>query len=159
MGDYARGQYTIIEQPFVCGENVWIGSYVHIRPGVVFGDNIEIRDSCWLGANATLGSKVKIMNMSQICSGSKIGNHVFIGPGVHFANARHFTDEELAAPIISDGVRIGARAVILPGVVVAEGCIITAGAVLNKSTEPNRIYSGSPARAVPGQICESFRLK
>lgn len=141
----AKGQYTIIEQPFEHGKDVFIGSYVHIRPGVVIGSDTEIRDSCWLGAGVRLGNHVKIMNMSQICSNSKIGNNVFIGPGVHFANARNFTSADLTAPIVEDEVRIGVRAVILPGVVLRKGCIIAAGSVVTKSTRNYKVYMGTPA--------------
>ena len=40
------------------------------------------------------------------------------------------------------------RAIILPGVTIAEGCVIAAGAVVNKSTEPDGLYAGVPARRV-----------
>lgn len=50
--------------------------------------------------------------------------------------------------IVEDGVWIGANATILPGVTIAEGCIIGAGALVNKSTEPNGLYVGVPAKRI-----------
>jgi maltose O-acetyltransferase len=52
-----------------------------------------------------------------------------------------------ATPIrVERGSWLGARVVVLPGVTVAHGCIIGAGAVVTKSTQPNGIYAGVPAR-------------
>jgi len=42
--------------------------------------------------------------------------------------------------IIERGCWIGANVTIYPGVTVREGCVINAGSVLAKSTEPNGLY-------------------
>lgn len=47
---------------------------------------------------------------------------------------------------IGDGVWIGARAVVMPGVTVGEGCIIAAGAVVTKDCAPDGVYAGTPAQ-------------
>ncbi|MNP69519.1 Maltose O-acetyltransferase [compost metagenome] len=49
---------------------------------------------------------------------------------------------------IGDGTWIGTRAVILPGVTIGEGCIISAGAVVTKDCEPNAMYAGVPAKKI-----------
>ncbi|OYV39269.1 MAG: hypothetical protein B7Z80_07730 [Rhodospirillales bacterium 20-64-7] len=55
--------------------------------------------------------------------------------------------EVVGKPVtVGSGSWIGAGAIILPGVAVAPGCVIAAGAVLTKSTEPNGVYAGAPAR-------------
>ncbi len=36
-------------------------------------------------------------------------------------------------------------AIIMPGVTIAEGCVVAAGAVVTRSTEPNGLYAGNPA--------------
>jgi maltose O-acetyltransferase len=55
--------------------------------------------------------------------------------------------EVVGKPVtVGSGSWIGAGAIILPGVVVAPGCVIAAGAVLTKSTEPDGLYAGTPAR-------------
>lgn len=46
---------------------------------------------------------------------------------------------------IGKGCWIGARATILPGVTVARGCIIAAGAVVSRDTELCGVYAGVPA--------------
>ena len=86
----------------------------------------------------------------------RIGNNVFIGPDVSITCASHeiSTHSQRAGKNtygdvqIYDGCWIGMRAIILPGVTIAEGCVIAAGAVVNKSTEPDGLYAGVPARRV-----------
>lgn len=66
-----------------------------------------------------------------------------IGPSSRRAGARQ------AAPVVvEDGCWLGGRSVVLPGVTIAKGCIIAAGAVVSTSTRPNGVYAGSPARRI-----------
>jgi acetyltransferase-like isoleucine patch superfamily enzyme len=51
-------------------------------------------------------------------------------------------------PVIGNDVWIGTKAVIMPGVHIADGCIIGAGAVVTRDTEPYTIYGGVPARKI-----------
>ncbi len=49
---------------------------------------------------------------------------------------------------IGDGVWIGARAVVLPGVTIGNGSIVAAGAVVNRPVGSNVLVAGVPARFV-----------
>jgi acetyltransferase-like isoleucine patch superfamily enzyme len=49
---------------------------------------------------------------------------------------------------IGDGAWVGAHCVIVPGVNVAEHCMIGAGSVVTKDTEPYSLYAGNPARKI-----------
>ena len=55
---------------------------------------------------------------------------------------------DLAPVIIEDDVWIGARAIILPGVIIGKGSVIGAGAVVAKSIPPYSVAVGNPARVV-----------
>lgn len=85
-----------------------------------------------------------------------IGKNVSIGPDVIFAGAGHevgSTDRRAGTPNfgkieVKEGTWIGARVTVLQDVTIAEGCIIAAGAVVTKSTEPNGLYAGVPARRI-----------
>jgi maltose O-acetyltransferase len=50
--------------------------------------------------------------------------------------------------VIEDGVWLGARSLIMPGVTVGRGSVVGAGAVVVKDCEPNCIYAGVPARVL-----------
>lgn len=85
-----------------------------------------------------------------------IGKNVSIGPRVILGGASHEVGTEgrragratFGKIEIQEGAWVGAGAVILPDVVISQGCIIAAGAVVNKSTEPNGLYAGVPARRI-----------
>jgi len=45
-------------------------------------------------------------------------------------------------------VGVGTNVVIMPGVTLAEGCVIGANSLVTKDTEPWTIYMGSPAKPI-----------
>ena len=53
-----------------------------------------------------------------------------------------------APVIIEDDVWAGANITILKGVTIGRGCVIAAGAVVNKSMPPYSIIGGVPARVL-----------
>ena len=83
----------------------------------------------------TIGSKVAISREAFICTAS----HDITKPNRPL----------VTAPItICDGVWIGARAIILPGVTIGEGAVVAAGAVVTKDVEPFTVVGGNPAKFI-----------
>ena len=97
----------------------------------------------------------------------RIGNNVLIGSGAlitdndahgihpeHRNNVRHI----LIAPIeIKDNVFIGARSIILKGVVIGEGAIVGAGAVVTRNVPDFAIVAGNPAKIIGDVRDEKFK--
>ena len=85
-----------------------------------------------------------------------LGNNVYVGPRVIFATRNHELGDSnhragvnVDEPItVGSGVWIGAGAIILGNVNIAQGCIIAAGAVVTKDTQPNGLYAGVPASKI-----------
>ena len=50
--------------------------------------------------------------------------------------------------IVDDDVWVGIKCVIMPGVYISKGSIISAGTVLTKDTEPYGIYAGIPGKLI-----------
>ena len=50
--------------------------------------------------------------------------------------------------VIADGVWIGMRAMIMPGVNIGEGAVIAANSVITKDVEPYTIVGGNPAKVI-----------
>ena len=50
--------------------------------------------------------------------------------------------------VIGDRAWLGARSMVLPGVTIGEGAVISAGAVVTRDCRPYAIYAGVPARLV-----------
>jgi len=60
-----------------------------------------------------------------------------------------YPDIDVIAPIIlGNDVFIGAHAIILPGVVIGDRCVIGAGSVVSRSIPPNSLAVGNPCRRV-----------
>jgi acetyltransferase-like isoleucine patch superfamily enzyme len=102
-----------------------------------------------IGNNTSIGHRATLDGRGEI----RIGNHVNISSEVmiwtwqHDYNSESF--ETKSAPVtIQDYAWVSARTIVLPGVTIAEGCVIAAGAVLTKSTEPYSIYAGVPAKKI-----------
>lgn len=152
--DYARGQYNIIEEPFRYGKNLWMGSFIHIRPNVKVGDDVQIRDGVWLGPGVEIGNRVRVFNKAILATETRLMDDIYIGPAASFANAKFFKTGGYDAPVVENGVRVGMGAIIIPGVVLAEGCVIGAGAVVTKSTKPYTMYLGTPARPIGPVVLE-----
>jgi acetyltransferase-like isoleucine patch superfamily enzyme len=85
--------------------------------------------------------------------GLRIGNNVNFSSGVWIWTLQHdpqspgFTSVG-AEVVIEDYAWISARAMVLPGVHVARGCVVAAGAIVTKDTTPNSIFAGIPAKKI-----------
>lgn len=88
-------------------------------------------------------------------SGSiKLGDNVVLAPFVQFYTGTH----EIAGSakragrltpkpvVVEEGVWLGARCTILPGVTIGRGAVIAAGSVVANDVEPNTLAAGVPAR-------------
>jgi len=107
-----------------------------------------------------LGSHVGINIGAYITAGGKvyIGDYVGIGPDVKIWSVNHnyqdpFTPwlkqgSEPQEVHIGDDVWLAAGSIILPGVKIGKGAIISAGTVLSKSIPPYAIVAGNPGRVI-----------
>ena len=115
--------------------------------------NAHFNPAVSIGNGSTLGVQCEIDGPVTI------GRYVMMGPEVVIYTRNHRHDdvnvpmaqqgfEDYHPVSIDDDVWIGRRAIILPGVHIGKGCIIGAGAVVTKDTEPYGIYAGVPAKKV-----------
>lgn len=121
------------------GQNVVIKQSVNIKyPWKLFiGDNTWIGELVWIDnlANVTIGKNVCISQGAMLLT----GNHNF---------TKTSFDLIVKEITIDDGVWIGARAVVCPGVVCQTHSVLTALSLANKNLDSYTIYQGNPAAAV-----------
>jgi acetyltransferase-like isoleucine patch superfamily enzyme len=86
----------------------------------------------------------------------EIGDDCHLAPHVMVLTATHDLREHGAATReadyrvtrVGDRVWLGARATVLPGAVIEDGCVVAAGAVVTGRCEAGGVYAGVPARRV-----------
>lgn len=109
-----------------CGKNIHIGKRVFINAGCKFQDQ----------------------------GGIYIGDDVLVGHNCVIATLNHVAAPDNRADMIprpvriGDKVWIGANVTILPGVMVGDGAILAAGAVVSKDVTPGTIVGGVPAKFI-----------
>lgn len=79
-----------------------------------------------------------------------IGHRVTLVTTVHEVGDSSRRAKEWGAKSIEigDGAWLGANSTVLPGVVIGRGTIVAAGAVVTKSTPPDVMVAGVPARVI-----------
>lgn len=87
------------------------------------------------------------------CAKITIGDNVLLGPGVQLYAATHPTSptdrdagREYAFPItLGNGVWVGGRSIVNPGVTIGDHSVIGAGSVVTRDVPPNVVVAGAPA--------------
>lgn len=76
------------------------------------------------------------------------GGHNSTAIGKFMSDVHERTGNEDLGVVIQDDVWVGARAILLRGVIVGRGAVIAAGSVLTKSVPPYAVVGGNPARII-----------
>lgn len=133
--------YTLVNK---CGDNVFIGPNVEIKyfKNLSIGFNTSIHENTYIDAEG----KITIENNVSIAHGTSIisANHTYLDEDKPI---KYNKMEEKPITICSD-VWIGAKATILPGVIVETRSIVAAGAVVTKCVKSKTIVAGIPASAI-----------
>lgn len=122
-----------------------IGQGVVIKPcvNIKYPWNLKIGDNTWIGEECWLDSLVLI----------DIGDNVCVSQGSYLCTGNHDWGRsnfglQTKSIVLENGVWVGAKSILLPGVVMMKNSMVTAGAVLSSATKKNGIYSGNPAAFV-----------
>lgn len=126
-----------------------VGNGVVIKPSV----NIKYPWFLKLGDNVWIGEGVWIDNLTYVTLGSNVclSQGAFLLTGNH--NYKKETFDLITEPITAeDGVWVGAKAVICPGVKLGSHSVISVGSVVTKNTDNYGIYRGVPAELVGQRV-------
>lgn len=147
------------------GRESSIGADCDINPP----ENVKIGNHSSIGPRSTIWTtRAKVIIGNYVITGPQItlisGNHITNHIGKHIAEFGDRDKDKLpdvydSDIVIDDGVWIGANVTILSGVHISEGCVIAAGAVVTKNTEPYGIYGGVPAKLIKMRFTEEELTK
>lgn len=123
------------------------GKQVNIEHKALFSHKVSLGDYSGIGVNA------------KIYGTCVIGNYVMMGEDCTIITRNHKHDrtdipmmqqgfEEERPVVIGNDVWIGDRVTIMPGVHIADGCVIGAGAVVTRDIPAYSIAAGVPARVL-----------
>jgi len=122
-----------------------VGKGVVIKPSV----NIKYPWLLSVGDNVWIGENVWIDNLTQVTIGANVclsqgallltGNHNYTSPAF---------DLLVKEIVLEDGVWIGAKAVVCPGVTCRSHSVLTVGSVATRELAPYGIYQGNPAQKI-----------
>jgi len=131
-----------------------IGRRVSILSNMqIVGDGPGLYKRLLIGEGSLIGAH-SILNLDgpiTIGRNVSLGPHVAIYTSTHLLGpgSRRMSLEVIARPVvIEDGVWIGVRSTILPGVVVGRGSVVGAGSVVAKNVPPDTMVVGNPAAPV-----------
>ncbi len=114
-----------------------------------FGD-IAVGKRCWFGLNNILMGPVEI------------GDRVSTGPYVMILGPRHPVLAEFAQQrqktVIGNNVWISSGSIILFGVKIGDGAVISAGSVVTKDVPAGAFVGGNPARNLSGIVHKGWGL-
>lgn len=112
-------------------DHIYIGKDSYINGGHIFASK---------QARITIGDRCMI----SYCVHLRTDMHNYLDPTIPMKE-QGFTEQDIK---IGNDVWIGYGAQIMSGVTVADGCVIGAGAVVTKNTEPYGVYVGAPAHCI-----------
>lgn len=118
------------------GKKVVLKPRIHIK----YPWKLRIGDYTWIGEYVWIDN-LEIVNIGKHCCVSQgamllCGNHNYKSPSFDLITQKIQ---------LEDGVWIGAKALVAPGVICSSHSILTAGSIATKNLDAYGIYSGNPA--------------
>ncbi len=153
-GELTIGPHTIVEAGVLIDLGIAGSVYIGPRTKLKYGCVIRSYDgNIRIGSRSTIGEYSILAGHGGLTIGDAviIAGHCYLSAAEHiFSGKDHIRFQgELAKGIrVGDGAWIGARCVVLDGVVIGCGGVIGAGSVVTRNIEKNMVCYGNPCRSI-----------
>jgi acetyltransferase-like isoleucine patch superfamily enzyme len=165
-GSSAKGEVGALELgervTVCCGAVLFAGA--RIAAEAIVGDQSYVRERSIVGAGSLIGrgsvvdndvrvgARVKLQTGVYLTAFSVVEDDVFLGPGATTTNddtmGRHGVQTPLRGATLRRACRVGAAAVLRPGVEIGEEALVGAGALVTRDVPARAVVMGVPARVV-----------
>src|SRR5881398_681075 len=144
------------------GERAVVGDQACVRERCTIGDDVVVGRGSLVENDTSVGARTKIQANAYVTAYSTLEEDVFIAPCVITTNDNFMgrTERRHAlrkGPTVRRGARVGAGAVLCPGVEIGEEAFVGAGAVVVGDVPPRVVVVGNPARILREVPPEEFR--
>ena len=112
---------------------------VKIWGSTVLGDNVFIFEDNTIQPFTSIGSNTILWSGNHVGHHSSIGDHCFIASHVVISGSCR----------VKNNVFIGVNATLHDSIVIAEECLVGAGAIITKDTKPKEVFVPTATKAFP----------
>jgi len=134
------------------GARAVVGDQAHVRERAEIGEETVVGRGSAIDNDVRIGARVRIQSGCYITAYTTIEDDVFVAPCVTTTHAhtmsRHGPDGPIVGATLRRACRVGAGAVLLPGIEVGEEAFVAAGAVVTKDVPARAVVVGVPARQI-----------
>ncbi len=122
------------------GAKVGVGVVIKPNVNIKYPWFLEVGSHCWIGEGVWIDNLAKII----------IGNNVILSQDSYLLTGSHdykitTFDLMLGEILLEDGVWIGAKAIVCPGVKCHSHSVLSVGSIATQDMDPYTIYQGNPA--------------
>lgn len=149
--------HSVFYQGSHFGDGLVTGHRVTVREKTIAGKGFQIGTLADIQGHCQIGHYVKTQSSVTIGQLSKIGNFVWLFPGVLLTNDPNPPSNDLLGVTLEDYVVVAVKSTLLPGVRIGKGSFVTAHSLVGQDMPENSLVSGSPAK----RLCKAsdMRLK
>jgi acetyltransferase-like isoleucine patch superfamily enzyme len=144
--------HTVVYAGNTIGARFQTGHGALVREFNRIGDDVSVGSHGVVEHRVEIGHRVRIHSNAFVPEFCVLEDDAWVGPGAVLTNARYpqglGAKEKLKGPVLRRRSRIGAGAVLLPGVVVGADALVGAGAVVVADVPAFAVVVGNPARVV-----------
>jgi len=135
------------------GEGVLVADFASVREDVEIGKHTIIGRGVAVENDTRVGRYVKIETNAYVTAHTVIEDRCFIAPMVTMTNDNFLgrTEERFKytkGPYIRKGARIGANAILMPGIEIGEDAVVGAGSVVKHDVPQRKVVAGVPAGVI-----------
>src|SRR5215467_16256610 len=133
-----------VHERAVLGAGTCVWHIAQIREDAKLGRGCIVGRGAYVGPGVTIGDHVKLQNYALVYEPARLEDGVFIGPAAVLTNDTYPRSVDVAGKlkrpadwkadgvVVREGASLGARVVVVPGLVIGCWAMIAAGAVVTR---------------------------